>query len=333
MGVQRPAKAQVIEIIKKSGQVRPQDLVRSLGITRAAVHRHLKALVSQGILEKYGSPPQVFYKLIPQKERGQAGPQLSQDLSNFLADRYLYVTPDGHLLKGEEGFREWALRTKQGGNRLPRLAEEFKKNRLEADHFFKDNSWIEATEKFRTTFGTCYLDKVFYEDFYSLPKFGKTEKGQLVLQGKQGQKLFIIRQLARSSKPVLEKIIKEFGIEAIGWVPHSIPREISFIKEYQKELGLPLPTVEIVKAYAGEVPVAQKTLAKLEERIANAENTFFLKNPHVPYKTVLLVDDAVGSGATLNELAKKLKIFSKVKKVYGFAIVGSLKGFEVLREI
>jgi len=51
------------------------------------------------------------------------------------------------------------------------------------------------------------------------------------------------------------------------------------------------------------------------------------------FTSVLLIDDAVGSGATLNETAKKLKLSGMAKKVIGFAIVGSMKGFEVIREV
>ena len=49
-------------------------------------------------------------------------------------------------------------------------------------------------------------------------------------------------------------------------------------------------------------------------------------------KNILLIDEAVGSGATLNEISEKLK-FKGAKKVVGFAIVGSYKGFEVIKEV
>jgi predicted amidophosphoribosyltransferase len=52
----------------------------------------------------------------------------------------------------------------------------------------------------------------------------------------------------------------------------------------------------------------------------------------VEYQTVLIIDDAVGSGATINEIAQKLKARG-AKKVIGFAIVGSYKGFEVIKEV
>jgi predicted amidophosphoribosyltransferase len=79
--------------------------------------------------------------------------------------------------------------------------------------------------------------------------------------------------------------------------------------------------------------VAQKTLSKLSERIQNARESLFLDEDLVPYERILLIDDALGSGATVNEMAAKLKQKPQVKEVYAFAIVGSLEGFEVIPEI
>jgi predicted amidophosphoribosyltransferase len=86
------------------------------------------------------------------------------------------------------------------------------------------------------------------------------------------------------------------------------------------------------KIYQGEVRVAQKSLSKLEERVENAYKTIFLSETG-NYKRVLLIDDAVGSGATFNEVAKKLKKEQGVEFVAGFAAVGSYKGFEVIQEV
>lgn len=47
---------------------------------------------------------------------------------------------------------------------------------------------------------------------------------------------------------------------------------------------------------------------------------------------IININDAVGSGATLNIIASKLKKLG-VDFVCGFAITGSLKGFEVVKEI
>ena len=71
---------------------------------------------------------------------------------------------------------------------------------------------------------------------------------------------------------------------------------------------------------------------KIEERIINAQNTFAV-NDVVKYKHILLIDDAVGSGATLNQIADKLKQKGIAAKVTGLAIVGSFKGFDVATDV
>ena len=51
------------------------------------------------------------------------------------------------------------------------------------------------------------------------------------------------------------------------------------------------------------------------------------------FNHVLLIDDAVGSGATLNEIAKQMKNKNIAKKITGLALVGSFKGFDIISEI
>jgi predicted amidophosphoribosyltransferase len=48
---------------------------------------------------------------------------------------------------------------------------------------------------------------------------------------------------------------------------------------------------------------------------------------------VLLLDDAVGSGSKLNQIAGKLKQKDIAKKITGLAIVGSFKGFDVVTDV
>jgi len=154
----------------------------------------------------------------------------------------------------------------------------------------------------------------------------------LVLYGKQSQDVGIIRRTAEESKELIEKILAFFEIQAVGFLPHSIPRRLQYLKEFRKYLNLKLPEIDLVKAYAGQIPVAQKSLSSLEERIENASKTIMVKDLKPRFESVLLIDDAVGSGATLNETAKKLKAIGIANKVIGFAVVGSMKGFEVIRE-
>jgi predicted amidophosphoribosyltransferase len=51
------------------------------------------------------------------------------------------------------------------------------------------------------------------------------------------------------------------------------------------------------------------------------------------YKNLMLIDDAVGSGSTLNQIAGKVKTKNIAKNIIGLAIVGSFKGFDVITDI
>ena len=70
----------------------------------------------------------------------------------------------------------------------------------------------------------------------------------------------------------------------------------------------------------------------MNERIRNAENTFAVLDNR-SFKHVLLIDDAVGSGATIIETANKLKQKGTARKIFGIAVTGSFKGFDVIQEV
>jgi predicted amidophosphoribosyltransferase len=87
-----------------------------------------------------------------------------------------------------------------------------------------------------------------------------------------------------------------------------------------------------VQKIKNAIVVPQKALSNIFERVANAKNTFYVPDQKA-YKRVLMIDDAVGSGATMNEIALKLKEKTLAKQIIGLAITGSYKGFEVISEL
>ena len=97
-------------------------------------------------------------------------------------------------------------------------------------------------------------------------------------------------------------------------------------------MALPINTLSVTKIKT-EIIVPQKTLPKLEDRIENARKTIIVDDKR-KYKNILIIDDAVGSGATMNEIAKQIKNKKMMSgKIIGLAITGSFKGFDVISEI
>lgn len=324
-------KTRIISYIRTNGQARVKDLVDYLGIGHVAVHRHLKALVEAGKLTKAGGAPKVFYRLATLSAEDK---RVLESKINLLLDKYYaYVDPTGQFLTGIAGFTRWAANVGKT-SQIDSLLARYVKDREDLGRFLTSGGWIDATENLRRTFGPdTAIDGVYYLDFYSLPTFGKTRLGSLVLYAKQSENKPLIRQAADESRNVVNRLIAKLDIDAVGYIPHSILRRIQFLKEFATRINLSLPKIDLTKAYSGQIRVAQKTLGKLEERIKNARETIFVERAGAKCNRVLLIDDAVGSGVTFNETAKKLKQMGLAKQVYGFAVVGSLKGFEVIREV
>lgn len=324
--------SQILDFINKNLQASPRQLTEFFEISSQAVHRHLKKLMEDNKIVKIGSAPHVYYK-ISENKKYIIQLELTKQEDSFFEKNYLYISPQGNLLYGADGFKSWVETNKQV-HLIRKLADEYLQIRQQYDqHFDTKIKMIEASEKFQDTFNHCQLDYVYYSDFYSLPKFGKTKLGNLVLYAKQAQNVKLINQVADHVSESILQLIKSHKIDSIAWTPHSLPRKVPFLNQVKKNLKLGFPEIIFLKAYSGKVPIAQKSLSKLEERIDNAENTIFPKENKTAFKNVLIFDDAVGSGATLQAMAGKLKKMNPKIKTIGYAIVGSLKGFEVIKEV
>lgn len=322
-------KSKIISYIKINKQARVDDLVNHLDLSNVAIHKQLRKLIDQNILKKIGSPPLVFYALATKYALNTVHKKtvtnISDEIVNKIQENYLYISPSGEFIEGFEGFLAWAKNIKQE-KYINSLANEYIKS---IDY----KRYINAISKFKSTFkNSTAISNAYYSDFYSLPKFGKTKLGQFVLYAKQSQKRDFIEKIVQEIRPDILNVIKVNNIDAVSFVPPTIPRKLQFITEVEKLLNLNLPKIELVKV-SGDIIIPQKTLSKLDERVENARNTIYLKSPNeINYKNILLIDDATGSGATFNEVAKKIEDKAEAK-ITAYAIVGSIKGFDVISEV
>jgi len=320
----------IIDYIGKNGQVRVADLGRFLAISNQALHRQLHTLVDSGALQKTGKPPKVFYALSstqPVLNSLRQEPVLDQATVRYLEDNFMNITPDGRELNGVEGFVEWCKK-----RQLPfvKTASEYRAT-LSKYHALRKDGFLDGSRKISATFDKSWIDNLFYLDFYSIERFGKTKLGQLVLYAKQSQDRTIIKQLLDAVIPPIARFIKEQKFSAIGFVPPSVKRQVQLMKEIERSANFGLPILRIEKITT-QIRVPQKSLSKLEDRIENARATFAVTDKN-SYDSVVLIDDAVGSGATMNEIAGKLKERGIAKTVTGLALPLSYKGFDVISEV
>jgi hypothetical protein len=317
----------IVEYIQAKKQVTASELVDYLLISERAVFKQLANLIADNTLSKIGKSPKVFYMISDEFFAKKSPFIIGDNIKKIIEENFLFISPSGERKQGVDGFEYWCGRTNQS---VEKTAVEYVKT-LEKYNAFKKNSVIDGIEKFKATFEKVGLDKVFYLDFYSIERFGKTKLGQLLLYAKQSQDKKLMRELTSDVKSRIDELIVRYKIDGIGFIPPTVKREVQLMKELEKNLHEHVRRVSIVKIKT-EIIVPQKTLTKLSDRIENARNTIIVDERGV-FDNVLLIDDAVGSGATLNETALQIKQKGIAKKVIGLSITGSFKGFDVISEV
>jgi hypothetical protein len=307
------------------------EIVSELIVSKQYVHRILNQFVESNKIERIGLPPKTIYKLkIVSKKKEVITENISSEKQQFLQENFIVITEIGQLLYGFEAFQNWCDKRK-----LPvvKTIDEFIITKDKYNQYIDKNGLISGLEKLQSTKGydKIFIDELLYLDFYAIERFGKTRLGTILHYAKQGQNKMLMKILIDEIKDKVQTIISVYNIDAIAYVPPTIKRETQIMKVLANGLKINLPSIEIQKI-GGIIPVPQKSLNKLEERINNAENTFVVKGK-VSYKNILLIDDAVGSGSTLNQIAGKIKNKKLAEKIIGLAIVGSFKGFDVITDV
>jgi hypothetical protein len=309
-------------------QATGSELADAFGISDRAIRKQLSKLLEENKIRKIGRPPKVYYLINLKAKEGEKYEFADLKAKKEIDDKYLIISPAGEKKEGWEGFVYWCEK-----NNLPVLktANEYLKT-LKKYEAYKKNGVIDGTAKIKSTFSNLYLDKVLYLDFYSIERFGKTKLGQLLLYAKQSQNKTLMKEIVEQIKPIVKSIIKKYKIDGIGFIPPTVKRETQLMKILEKGLQDNIRKLSVVKVKT-VVAVPQKTLNKVNDRIENARNTIIV-DENSSYNNILLIDDAVGSGATINETAKKIKDKKICKgKVIGLAITGSFKGFDVISEV
>ncbi|KAA0444243.1 MAG: winged helix-turn-helix transcriptional regulator [Candidatus Thioglobus sp.] len=316
----------ILQHIQDKSVITPTAISAHFAISRQMVHRHLKNLVDAAKIKKIGSAPKVFYTPTSDSA-GVSDYKISAKTKAIIKQEFFFIEPTGTIFSAVDGFEKWCQKRhfdiSQKAREFAKISQKYQNQ--------KSQGLLDASSKISKTFGkNCCVNQLFYFDFYAVEIFGKTKMGQKLLYAKQGQNLLKIKEIVAEIRPAIIKMISKYNIDSVVFVPPTVPRVLQFMKILETELSLNLPKIPVLKV-SGDIRVAQKTLKKLADRIENAEHTFVVDSS-AKFKTTLIIDDAVGSGASINQIACKLQSENSAK-VIGFAITGSLNDFEIISEV
>lgn len=306
------------------------DLARVWGVSISSAKKYIKKFIDDNIVRKFGTPPQkIIYTYISQREDHRFSPEQKEIIEKY----YVYTTPEGRLLKGIKGFAYWANH-KSGRKDTANLAQEYINTRKKYYNNQSGVLMIDATDKLQYVFGDdMRIEKLFHRDFDALPVFGKTALSQMVRTAKSGRaNKVLMMKIVKKIQESADIIIPQYNIDCVGFIPPTVARKTQLMTFIAQRLNVPCKKIFFQKV-KNLVPVQQKSLKKIEDRMLNAKKTIIV-NDAQKYKNILLIDDVTSSGATLNETAKKIVAQNIAQKVYAFTITGSAKAgvFDIISE-
>jgi len=323
------SEAKIISFLHTREMSTVEEMTNHLGFSRQYIHKLLDRLLDKELVEKNGRIPHVYYRISDMRTIDKI-PNISLEKERFLFDHFLIVQATGTMLQGVEAMQYWCSIQNLVFNKT---VDEYIETRKKYLDYLDNDGFINGSQKIRNTqgFKEIGVDHLFYLDFYAIERFGKTRLGTLMHYAKQGQNKSLMKIIVSEIKYRVANFINENQIEAIIYVPATIKRSVQIMEYFEKNLGIIIPLIK-VKKIRNSIVIPQKALSKLVERIENAKKTFYVAENN-SYQKVLILDDAVGSGATINEIALKIKTAGIAQEVYGLAVTGSFKGFDVISEL
>ena len=239
---------------------------------------------------------------------------------------------DGFVAWAENNLKKYPLYEKV--IRYERYIQMTEKLKKKQPVFFLNDKMEKLLKE---TGGQRYLQETAAAFPYALPDFGRTKETILLGIAKDGSergKKFA-EQLVNAFIPTLVEYISWRNIDAVAFVPPSARRRIQIMKILTDRLTAQLPDVPVIliKKKHKEIIIQQKHLSTARERIRNADATFTVPPTEKRCNRLLLIDDMVGSGATLNSVAKKITEQGIAKEIYGIAMIGDEKGFSAVKKM
>lgn len=324
-------KESILKLFSQTKELTIKEITDTLQVSKQMVHVAMKQLVGEGMVTKLGRTPKTIYRFSEKKEkRPDKLPEIPADDLEYLSRNFLLVTETGELLNGIHAFNHWC---KQRNLPLIKTLEEFKITKEKYATYYDQHGNVNGLKKLTSTKGydKIGLNDLCYLDFYAIERFGKTRLGTLLHFAKQGQNKMLMKIMMDEITDRIRSFVDYHQADAIAFIPPTIRREVQIMKFIENSLKISLPVIEI-KKISGIIPIPQKSINKLEERIANAKNTFAVTEQR-KFRRVVIIDDAVGSGATINEVAIKIKDKGVATYIIGLAVVGSFKGFDVITDV
>lgn len=311
----------IVELLRNQ-RLSPSDIQQKIGISAPVVYAHLRFLVERGFIKKFGSAPRVLYTV---REKTSI---------DVVDEHFVFQDSLGGLHFGMNGFHLWSdrgLKKLSFEEKVDRYAE-----RISAMESNNHDGFFDMIKKLQNIVALgedIYLKEMVCLSLRSVQDFGRTKMGVYMDVVKSVANMKFMDVVLDFATPLIIAYAKKKQVNAIGFIPPTRKRSKQIMTLLEKRIRKsPLRVAVIdIKKIRADTPREQKTIRDLQGRIYNADHTFLISQySHVHnYKKILLVDDFIGSGTTLNQVAKMLRQRGFAGETFGLGVVGEERGYSV----
>lgn len=103
MTMKQTKKQEIVHLLSRR-EYSPADLQREMGVSLVTIHRNLRELCRDGYVGKWGKPPRVVYRLVPEES-------VERIPSDIIDEQFVFKDPVGNILTGSKGFLRWSQRS------------------------------------------------------------------------------------------------------------------------------------------------------------------------------------------------------------------------------
>ena len=158
-------KNKFVDLFRKHKELKASEVAKRLVLSRQRVHQILKILVQNGVLEKYGSPPTVYYQLAKSIKPPKEGAYI--DVPGVINSFFL-ITARGEILEGYHAFEHWCI---QRNLPIEKTALNYAETNKKYERYKSSLGLIDGTEKLTNTKGLdLAMDRIWYCDFYAIER-------------------------------------------------------------------------------------------------------------------------------------------------------------------
>lgn len=311
-------KTRILELFDNYNELSVLEITKQLNVSKQSVHLCLKKLQEEEVVQKFGRVPLTFYKLLPSSVGGEdVQISLTED-EQTAVNTFTRLNAYGELITGIPAIADYYKNTDRGIHEFIKL---FAAERIRINRNKDTSQLINGHNNFRQQVGVSdyNINDLYHVDYEFVGEFGKSRLGILIELAKTTQSDSVFELLIKDVKKQIVNFVYMSDFDAVAFVPPTIPREKQIMKVLEEELAIALPKINIHKVF-NEVPVAQKSRLSKESRAINAENSFMVPQ-QAKYKHLLLIDDIMTTGITLNTIAQKIKRKKIVIKITGLTLL------------